>query len=130
MKANEIIKREVHPNGLEYHELKYWRFNLPLMSDRDDVVESRFVLQPDGSVFGLTFSVDQPDYPPKPGVVRMHSFIVTFMRVLPNGNLEHKQISQGNLMGKVPKMVMNMLICNEVFKETKKMFKIMIERKC
>mmetsp|Transcript_19125 Transcript_19125/g.29311 ORF Transcript_19125/g.29311 Transcript_19125/m.29311 type:complete len:135 (+) Transcript_19125:739-1143(+) len=127
--ANEVIESKIEPSGFEYYEMKYWRIKIPMMSDRDNVIKVNFSLHDDGRMFGIVTSVEHPDYPPQPGCVRMHNFMLVTCEKLPNGNLRFQQLSQANFMGYVPSSLMNMVLCNEVFKEHKLMFKLIMKKK-
>lgn len=51
-------------------QIKYWRFNLPMMTDRDNVMQVVFEEREEGTFMSLK-SVEHPSCPPVKGVIRM-----------------------------------------------------------
>ena len=55
--------------------IRYWRLKFPLMSDRDNIMHIRKKYLPDGGMFIDLKTIDHPQDPKYPGVIRMFHFL-------------------------------------------------------
>ena len=102
----------------------YWRFAMPMMSDRDNVAKIHQVKQEDGSYFGYCITVDHEKKPSVKNVVRMYQKIY-FKATDVDGVMHYTEISNFDLKGYMPAKLMNMVIASETEKEFATMYKAM-----
>uniref|UniRef100_A0A7S3CKZ5 START domain-containing protein n=1 Tax=Strombidium rassoulzadegani TaxID=1082188 RepID=A0A7S3CKZ5_9SPIT len=108
----------------------YWRFKLPFMSDRDNIMRIYTQDLEDGSIFVCATSIERDDIPPIPGVFRMFQQINSYVRASkedPNV-VEYTEISHFDMKGKVPPLLLNMVMSSESVKEMKNMYNHMIKK--
>ena len=111
--------------------IDYWRFKMPMMSDRDNVMSIHQSLTPDGSEFLYIKTVERDDCPPVPGVVRMFLFtrgLVSINKESPEDTIDYTEISYFNLNGYFPARLMNMVIAGETQKEFQNMYTYLLKQ--
>jgi hypothetical protein len=125
-KANLIKEmRQLHvaPNG---DTTVYWRFRMPMMSDRDNVALIRQQeLKDEGGIFVQCMTVDRDDVPLVKGVIRMEQSISAWVRPHPidDSITVYTEIDNMDMKGNIPSSLMNMLLASEVGKEFESMYK-------
>ena len=101
-----------------YCKIMYWKMKIPMMSSRDNTMKIT-VTDHEGGRFVVAETVDHPDKPVQPGVVRM--FIHTRGYVRPSktieGALDYTELSVFNMGGYMPARLLNMVIASETQKE-------------
>lgn len=102
----------------------YWRFAMPMMSDRDNVAKIHQFKQEDGSYFGYCITVDHDKKPAVKNVVRMYQRIYFTAKDV-DGDMHYTEISNFDMKGYMPARLMNMLISSETEKEFATMYKAM-----
>lgn len=111
--------------------IDYWRFKMPMMSDRDNVMSIHQSLTPDGSEFLYIKTVERDDTPPVPGVVRMFLFtrgLVSVNKESPEDTIDYTEVSYFNLNGYFPARLMNMVIAGETQKEFQSMYTYLLNQ--
>mmetsp|Transcript_8411 Transcript_8411/g.14079 ORF Transcript_8411/g.14079 Transcript_8411/m.14079 type:complete len:182 (-) Transcript_8411:33-578(-) len=119
VKEHRLIEQET-----ENSAVSYWRFNLPLMSDRDNVMRLQTLDLGDGGIFVWCSSCERKDTPLVPGVIRMFQEFYTFVRPSkedPNITL-YTEITYYDMKGSMPAFLLNMTMAEEAVKETRKMY--------
>ena len=102
----------------------YWKFKMPMMSARDNVMKITITDHEDGR-FVVCETVDHPDKPVQPGIVRM--FIYTRGWVRPSksqqGAFDYTELSVFNMGGYMPAKLLNMVVASEASREFQTMTK-------
>ena len=93
----------------------YWRFKMPMMTDRDNVIQihNREI---DGKEFFVVKTVERDDVPEVPGVVRMFMNsrgLISINKESPDDTIDYTELSYFNLKGYFPARLMNMVIASE-----------------
>ena len=120
MKETEVLEKSDDGNTATI----YWRFAMPMMSDRDNVAKIHQFKQEDGSYFGYCITVDHDKKPAVKNVVRMYQRIYFTAKDV-DGDLHYTEISNFDMKGYMPARLMNMLISSETEKEFDTMYKAM-----
>lgn len=110
-------------------KIVYWRFKMPMMSDRDNVISLHQRNNDDGSIYFCLKTVERADVPEVPGCVRM--FLYTRGIAKPNAEspediIDYTEFSYFNMKGYFPARLMNMVIASETQKEFGNMYKYLI----
>ena len=114
---------ETMPNG---DLLIYWRFKLPLMSDRDNVSYCHREPLPDGNGEYIScLTVERDEVPPVKGVVRCHQQICAYWHVDKEDPTltRYTEIDTFDLKGYMPAKLLNMTIASETAKEFAVLYK-------
>lgn len=116
----EVRTLEERPDG----KVVYWRFKLPLMSDRDNICFIKETKQDDGSLFIQCTTEERDDVPPVKGVVRMYMYVSCWVRPdASNPELWHfTEIELIDFGGKIPPALLNMALASDGLKEFKTMY--------
>lgn len=104
---------------------------MPMMSDRDNVIQIHQSETPDGSEFICLKTVERDDVPEVPGVVRMFMFtrgMVSINKESPDDTVDYTEITYFNLNGYFPARLMNMIIAGETKKEFDNMYKYLLKQ--
>ena len=101
--------------------VKYIRISMPMMSDRDNVMQMSKKALDDG-VFLSLHTVEHPAMPPNPKIVRMFNHVVTFLKQEGSDVIMH-DFEYFNMKGYLPASLMNMAIASETAKEFTTMMK-------
>ena len=96
--------------------IMYWRFKMPLMSDRDNVAKICQVPQEDGSIFGYCITIDHEKKPMVKNVVRMWQKVY-FRCSVKDDVMTYTEISNFDMKGYMPAKLMNMVLSAETEKE-------------
>ena len=109
----------------------YWRFKMPMMSDRDNVMQIHQSETDDGSEFICLKTVVRDDVPEVPGCVRMFMFtrgMVSVNKESPDDTIDYCEITYFNMNGYFPARLMNMVIAGETKKEFGNMYKYLLKQ--
>ena len=108
----------------EDEEIKYWRFRMPLMSDRDMVFRQFRKTLEDGSKLIFVTTIDRPDVPPIKGIVRMTMSVHGLIKPGSTpGVVDYTELSKFDMKGHLPARLLNMVIASEAQKGVKEMYK-------
>ena len=92
----------------------YWRFKMPLMNDRDNILRITREDVEGGKQFVHCVTVERDDTPEIPGVQRMFTQLNGLLA--PSAEypdcLEYTEISYFDIKGSVPARLLNMVIAN------------------
>jgi hypothetical protein len=103
----------------------YWRFKMPMMSDRDNVMHIMKQKREDGSIFTMLKTVERDDAPLVKGVVRCFCFtqgLCTVNKESPDDTIDYTELSYFNMNGYFPARLMNMIIASETKREFGRMY--------
>ena len=122
IKEKRVIERISDTEKIIYVRIKIG----PFASDRDNVVKWTRIEQPDGSVVMQIESVDHPDCPEVPNVVRIEIFkSVKIMESKENpADIEFMDFSIMNMKGYFPVRVFNMMMGSMMSKSMTNVYKI------
>lgn len=114
----------------ENTQIKYWRLKMPMMSDRDNVVEMITKDMGDGNTYVQCKSIERDDVPELPGVVRCFLFVRAFIRDSKEveNALDFTEITCFNMKGYFPGRLLNMIIASETQREFGNMYKYLKEK--
>ena len=102
----------------------YWRFKLPMASDRDNVAKIVITDLPNEACHFLMTTVEREDHPPVPGVIRMFQQINGKYEKNPTieNAWDYTEIDHLDMKGSFPPRLLNMVIAGETAKEMKSMY--------
>ena len=106
-------------------KIMYWRFKMPMMSDRDNVVKQVRMPLSDTEDYVLLETIERDDVPEVPGAVRMFTFIRGYVRdskEIP-GAIDYTEITLFNMRGYFPSRLLNMVISSELNRDMGNMYK-------
>ena len=92
----------------------YWKMKMPMMSSRDNVLRLQIV-DHEGGRFFVGETVEHPDKPVYPGVVRMFVYTRGYVRPSkdqPNTH-DYTELTVMNMGGYIPARLLNMVIASE-----------------
>ena len=108
----------------------YWRMKMPMMSERDNVASMKVTRLDGNRVFFQMTSIEHPDYPTRPNVVRMYQNITGYQR--PHATLantwDYCEIDQFDMKGHFPSRLFNMVLASSTKGEIEKMYHIIREQ--
>ena len=94
-------------------KIVYWKFKMPMMSSRDNVMNIKIV-DHEGGRFFVGETVEHPDKPVFPGVVRMFVYTRGFVRPGKEaGTHDYTELTVMNMGGYIPARLLNMVIASE-----------------
>ena len=125
MKEYKLIERTGDDNCLDAKV--YYKMKLPMMSDRDLVIQVHQEKKDDGSYWGYASSIEHPDYPTIKNVVRMYSLTYFKVSEESDGILNYTEISNFDLKGYLPASLMNMIMSSEVEKEFRALYNHLVK---
>lgn len=93
----------------------YWRFKLPLMSDRDNICMIKRQILPDGTDYGMCTTIERDDIPPVDGVVRMLQSMHVWIRPSPTDPevTLYTEFDNLDMKGYFPARLMNMALASQ-----------------
>lgn len=96
----------------ENTKIVYWRFKMPMMSERDNVISLHKRKLDDGSVYFCVKTVERADTPEVKGIVRMFLYTRGLMKPNPEdpSAIDYTELSFFNMKGYFPARLMNMVI--------------------
>ena len=103
---------------------------MPMMSDRDNVMQIHMSPYEDGSQWICLKTVVREDCPEIKGVVRMFIFtrgIVSVNKESPHDTIDYTELTHFNMNGYFPARLMNMVIAAETKKEYGNMYKYLLK---
>lgn len=106
--VKETYTIEELPDGTQ---VKYLRFKVPMMSERDKVFTLKKELMPDGSLFFSSATIEHPKCPVRPGVVRMYACISHLVQKSTEieGAYNYTEFEDIDMKGYFPARLMNMI---------------------
>ena len=114
----------------EKTSVNYWRFKMPMMSDRDNVLSIHQRDVEGGGDFICLKTVVREDVPEVKGCVRMFLYtrgLVEVNKESPEDTIDYTEVSYFNLNGYFPARLMNMVIASETKKEFSNMYKYLLK---
>lgn len=94
--------------------IKYYRVKLPMMTDRDNVIQI-FTEKKDGGVFLTIKSVEYAAMPPVKNVIRMFNYVSCMLKQ-EGDNVIFTDIEHFDIKGYMPSSLLNMTIASETAK--------------
>ena len=123
MEAMEVLAEE----GPDC-KIVYWKFKMPMMSSRDNVMRIQIVNH-EGGRFVICETIEHHSKPVFPGVVRMFVYTRGFIRPGKEaGTHEYTEFTVMNMGGYIPARLLNMVIASETQKEFANMVKFVREK--
>ena len=107
------------------------RINMRLISERDTVAHLKMTKLSKNKIFFQMNSIDHPDYPERPNIVRMYQNVNGYQRpnqTIPNC-LDYTEIDQFDMNGNFPSRLFNMFLASSTKAEVEKMYKYIKDKK-
>ena len=123
-----MIKEAKSYNRVGEHQVDfYMQMKIPLMSARDNIVRVNRHPITDDSYYITCATIDDPNEPPRKGVIRMFSTMQGYIRPSPTtpGNYIYTEISTFDMKGSMPVKLLNMSLASEGAKEMRSICKFM-----
>ena len=117
----EMRKIEDIPDG----QICYWRFKMPMMSERDNICKVITKKMDNGDLFIACTSLERDDIPPVKGVVRMYQHISGLMRLQPGvepPTFDYTEFDVIDMGGYIPTRLMNMVMASTIKSEFRKFY--------
>ena len=116
--------RCTHDNG-EADRNYYFRFKLPMMTDRDNICNISVDRRENGLIFLTMRSIEHPDFPPLPNVVRNFQNITGIVKPHPSipKCWDYCEIDQLDMKGSFPSRLFNMIMASSCKAEMEKMYR-------
>ena len=106
----------------------YSKVSMPLMSDRDSLIKTAFTRQADGSALYTASSVERPDFPEVPGVIRMRVFKLGCAKA-DAGDLRIVEFASFSMGGYFPMKILNYVMASMLDKQMVELVKRLRELK-
>ena len=103
--------------------IKYMRISMPMMSDRDNVLQVTTKKMDDGTLLTMR-TVEHPAMPEVKKVIRMYNHLVLMVKPKGNNTIMY-DFEYANMKGYLPASLMNMALASETAKEFKNMMNIL-----
>jgi hypothetical protein len=119
----EMRKIEDIPDG----QIMYWRFKMPMMSERDNVCKVLSKKLDNGDLFIAMSSIEREDTPPMKGVIRMYQQISGHMRLIPGvepPTYDYTEFDVIDMGGYIPTRLMNMVMASTIKSEFRKFYDV------
>mmetsp|Transcript_11011 Transcript_11011/g.16702 ORF Transcript_11011/g.16702 Transcript_11011/m.16702 type:complete len:244 (-) Transcript_11011:15-746(-) len=107
-------------------KIMYSRAKMPMMTDRDNLIELGKTQLPDGSYLFTNKSIDRDDYPPRKGCIRMDFFKCTMLKQV-GPDLSLIEFQYFDMKGYFPARLINMMMSAAVMTGLKSFYENMLK---
>jgi hypothetical protein len=127
---DDILERKCLEKIDENTSVNYWKFKMPMMSDRDNVIQIHKSDLAGGNKFFVMKSVEREDCPEVAGAVRMFMFsrgLISINNESPSDTIDYTEITYMNLNGHFPTGLMNMIMASSMTADYGEMYKALLK---